>query len=78
MHALSGLAAVDIINLTGTPVTSVASSGLTSISWTTDGTLMMGRPLSAAFAIEGGERIVVLGPNDAAVPFDRTADVYIP
>ena len=78
VHALSGLAAVDIINLTGTPVTSVASSGLTSISWTTDGTLMMGRPLSAAFAIEGGERIVVLGPNDAAVPFDRTADVYIP
>ena len=70
---------IDLINLTGTPVTGIASSGVSTISWSTVGDMNLGRPLSAAFAIEGGERIVVLGPGDLGLGlFDRTADVYVP
>ena len=79
VHVLSGLSTIDLIGLTGMPVTAIASSNVSGISWTTVGAMQLGRPLSAAFAVEGGERIVVLGPGDNGLPAaDRTADVYVP
>lgn len=75
VHVLSGLSTIDVLSLTGTPVTTIARASLANLTWATVGALTGGRPLSQAHPVDGGDRIIVLGPKDAT---DLSADVYIP
>jgi len=79
VHVLSGVGTIDLTTLSGSPVVGIASADLTSFAWTSSGTMVFARPLSAALAVDGGERIVVLGPGDnGTAVVDRTAEVFIP
>ncbi|MDF1800953.1 MAG: kelch repeat-containing protein [Planctomycetota bacterium] len=79
VHVISGLGTIDVLTLTGNPVLTIAKGDLGTFGWTTVGTMVHGRPLSAAIAIEGGERVLVVGPGDnGTAAFDRSAEVYIP
>lgn len=79
VHVLSGLGTIDVLTLTGNPVLTIATGDLTTFGWTTVGSMVYGRPLSAAIPIDGGERVLVVGPGDnGTAAFDRSAEVYIP
>ena len=79
VHVLSGVGTIDLVTLAGSPVTNIASADLLAFSWASTGTMIYPRPLSAAVAVDGGERIVVLGPGDnGTAVIDRTAEVFIP
>lgn len=79
VHVISGVGTIDLTTLSGTPVTNIASGDLSSFAWSSVGTSVYARPLSASIAIDGGERIVTLGPGDNGTPADDlTAEIYIP
>lgn len=75
VHVLSGLGTIDVLTLSGTPVTAILRASVGSFAWTNVGSLTAARPLSASQPVGGGDRIVVLGPATAS---DTSADVYIP
>ena len=79
VHVLSGVGTIDLTTLSGTPVTNIASGDITTFNWASAGTMVLPRALSASIAIEGGQRIVTLGPGDnGTTSADLTAEIYIP
>jgi hypothetical protein len=75
VHVLSGLATIDVLSLSGTPVTSILRASVANFAWSSVGNLVAARPLSTSHPVDGGDRIVVLGASGAS---DTKADVYIP
>ena len=75
VHVLSGLATIDVLSLSGTPVTSILRASVANFAWSSVGNLVAARPLSTSHQVDGGDRIVVLGASGAS---DTKADVYIP
>jgi N-acetylneuraminic acid mutarotase len=79
VHVLNGVGTIDLSTLSGSPVVNIASADLSAFAWASTGAAVFARPLSAAVAVDGGERIVVLGPGDnGTAAVDRTAEVFIP
>jgi N-acetylneuraminic acid mutarotase len=79
VHVISGVGTIDLTTLTGTPVTNIVSGDLATFNWTSVGTMAFPRALSRSIAIEGGDRVVTLGPGDNGLGTDDlTAEVYIP
>lgn len=80
VHVVSGLSTIDLATLSGNPVTAIISTSTASFAWQPAGQMTTGRPASSAMAIEGGERILILGPatSGGSSTTDKTAEIYIP
>jgi N-acetylneuraminic acid mutarotase len=78
VHAVSGVGTIDLASLSGIPVTDIASAPLSVVSWSTTGAMVYPRALSNSIAIEGGERILTLGPGDSGGGVDLSGEIFIP
>lgn len=79
VFVVSGVGTIDLTTLSGTPVTNIAAGDLATFNWSSVGTMVYPRALSASLAIDSGDRIVTLGPGDNGLGTDDlTAEVFIP
>ncbi|MEW6071586.1 MAG: kelch repeat-containing protein [Planctomycetota bacterium] len=70
--AIGGLSTLDLATLTGAPVLDVETSGQPAIAWTTNGAMLLGRPLVLSAPIDGGRRILSVGSDGTG----QTAEAY--
>ncbi len=59
--AIGGLSSFDLVNFTGTPVLDVETTTQSASSWTTNGSMLVGRLLSLSTPIDGGQRVLSVG-----------------
>ena len=75
---LGGLGTVDVASGTGTPEQVIEVAPATLLGWTTVAGMSLPREVARAAAIDGGERILIVGTGDNGVPtVDLTAEVYV-
>lgn len=75
---IGGLEDVDVSTGSGTPVQEIEVATPALLSWTDAASLALPREVARAAAVQGGERIVIVGTGDNGIPaVDTTAEVYV-
>lgn len=73
-----GLNTVDVASGSGTPEQAIEVSSGALSAWNTGGSTALPREVARAVAVDGGERVLIVGTGDDGVPaVDRTAEVYV-
>lgn len=76
--AACGLGTLDVATGTGTPEPAIEVSSGTLASWSTQASTALPRQVARAVAVDGGDRVLIVGTGDDGVPaVDRTAEVYV-
>ncbi|MEM7308529.1 MAG: kelch repeat-containing protein [Planctomycetota bacterium] len=75
---VGGLGTVDVSTASGTPEQNIEAAPTTLLSWTSAAAMALPREVGRAAAVDGGDRVVIVGTGDNGVPtVDRTAEVYV-
>jgi N-acetylneuraminic acid mutarotase len=73
-----GLGTLDVATGNGTPEPAIEVSSGALASWTTPASTALPRQVARAVAVDGGDRVLIVGTGDDGVPaVDRTAEVYV-